>query len=271
MKLKLTQVLPLICFWIIFAAPALSDDAPFLTTDPACVLGRGEKTIQQWIVIGHGHSDESYNSLSSQTEFDYGVTDRLQASLILLYDWSRSHVPGSSTTTSSLVGLHGEAVWSIAKTDEAPLGIALAVDPAFNPSSRAIAIRLLFTKYMARFENVLDINFENNWDKDEFGHWQPSSAITFNYGLAHALDHGWTIGIELGNEVAFSSLLTQAELNSLASSIYAGPTVQYEGSIATISVGLQAQLPFSSGSNTKNGYQTDAERLRLALRVTRAI
>lgn len=267
----LAHIIWLTCGLTLVTIPALADDAPFLATDPASVLGGGEKALQQWIVIGHGHSGESYGALSSQTEFDYGVTDRLQTSLILLYDWSRTKVPGSPATTTSLVGLQGEVIWSVAKTDSSPLGIAIAIDPAFNPSTRAIAFRLLFTKYIAHFENVLNINFENNWDKDEFGHWQPSSAVTFNYGLAHAIDAHWTVGVEFGNEFAFSNSMTNADLTGASGTFFVGPTVQYDCKLATFSLGIQTQLPLSTANNAVSGYTPDVERWRLAFRVGHAI
>lgn len=255
----------------VLVGPALADDAPFLGTDPASVMAPGEKAVQQWLVFGHGHARESYSALQSETEFDYGVSDRLQLSLSLLYNWTRTKPSGEAASSSSLVGLHGEAVWSVTTTDKSPLGIALAIDPAFNSSSRSVAVRLLLTKYLARFENVLNINFENNWDKDLAGHWQPSSAISFNYGLAHPLNKHWTIALEFGNEFAFDHILSLTGLSTTAHTFYAGPTVQYECEQATFSLGVQTQLPFSSGDKVVNGYTADAEHWHLAFRVSRAI
>lgn len=252
-------------------SPALADDAPFLGTDPASVMGQGEKAVQQWFSFAHGHSGESYSGFETQSEFDYGVSDHLQLSLSLLYDWNRSKPSGGSASSTGLVGMQGEAIWQVAPADKEPLGLAIAVDPAFDPSSRGLAVRLLFTTYIAHFENVLNINFENNWDKDGASHWQSSSAIVFNYGLAHALDKHWTLGVEFGNESAFDSLLTGVNLGSIASTFYAGPTVQYACTFATISFGVETQLPISSGNNIVKGYTADAERWRMALRLARAI
>ena len=251
--------------------PALADDAPFLGTDPASVMGQGEKAVQQWVSFAHGHSGESHSGFETQTEFDYGVSDHLQLSLSLLYDWTRSKPSGRPANTTDLVGVQSEAIWQVASADKEPLGLAIAVDPAFDPSSRGLAVRLLFTTYIAHFENVLNINFENNWDKDSASRWQSSSAIIFNYGLAHALDKHWTIGVEFGNESAFDSLLTGVNLGSIASTFYAGPTLQYACAFATISFGVETQLPISSGDNIANGYTADAERWRMALRLARSI
>ena len=252
-------------------APALADDAPFLGTDPASVMGQGEMAVQQWLSLAHGHCRESFNAVETQTEFDYGVSDHLQMAVSLLYDWGRDKPAGGPATTRGLVGLRGEAIWQVTSADKAPLGLAIAVDPAFDPSSRGFAMRLLFTTYIAHFENVLNINFENEWEKDGAGHWQPSSTIAFNYGIAHALDQHWTIGAEFGNEFAFDSLLTNGNLGTIDSTFYAGPTLQYACAFATISFGVEMQLPISSGANTVNGYTADAERWRMGLRFSRSI
>jgi len=271
MKRSMVWVLAALCPAIAFWTQAAADDAPFLGTDPASVLDKGEKAMQQWLVFSHGHAGESYNAIQSETEFDYGLSDRLQLALSLLYNWSRTKPGGEAASSSSLAGLHGEAVWSVTSADKSPLGIAIAVDPAFNPSSRSLAVRLLLTKYLAHFENVLDINFENDWDKDPGGHWQPSSAISFNYGLAHPLNKHWTVAFEFGNEFAFDHILSLAGLNATAKTFYAGPTVQYECEHATFTLGVQTQLPLSSGNKVVNGYTADAERWHLAFRVSRAI
>jgi hypothetical protein len=257
--------------WALSAVPALADDAPFLGTDPASVMAAGDKSLQQWFSFAHGHSGESFSAIQTQTEFDYGVSDRLQVGLSLIYDWSRTRPPGEAASTTSLAGLQGEAIWSVLATDKSPLGVAIAVDPAFDASSRGIAFRLLLTKYFAHFENILDINFENNWAKDETGHWQSSSAIIFNYGLAHPINAHWTIGLEVGNEFAFDNLLTSADLGSSAATFFAGPTVQYDFGTGTIGLGIQTQLPFASGAHCAGAYTADAERWRVGFRYARAI
>lgn len=268
MDLRLTRALFLA---LATAVPASADDGAFLGTDPASVMAEGDKAVQQWISFGHGHAGESFSALQTQTEFDYGVSDRLQLSLSLIYDWSRTRPPEGPADSSSLIGVQGEAVWSVMATETNSIGVAIAVDPSYSPSSRGIAFRLLLTKYFSRFENVLNINFENNWEKDPAGHFQSSSAIIFNYGLAHPLGKHWVIALEFGNEFAFESALTKANPDKTASSFFAGPTVQYDFGTGSISFGAQTQLPFSTGATAVHGYTADTERWRLGFRYARAI
>ncbi len=251
--------------------PAAADDDPFLGTDPASVLAAGDALAQQWLDWNTGQTGASFNAFESQAEFDYGVTDRLQLALTLVYDWRRAHPNGQPADTDSLPGLAAEAIYIVTPTDASPVGIALALDPAFNGRSRGVAFRLLLQKYLWGFENVLNINFEDDWDKDETSNWTASSGITFNYGLAYALDRNWTAALELGNEFAFDALLSDGRFHDLTSTFFLGPTIQYDCDAGVVTLGMQAQLPWSSGANAVGGYKADAERFRIGLRLTRAI
>jgi hypothetical protein len=253
------------------ASAAMADVAPFLGTDPAAVAAKGEIDVQQWFSWAAGHTGVSYNGFQSQTEFDYGLTDRLQLALTLVYDWSRTRPPGGPADANSLPGLAAEAIYIALPIDTNPIGLAFAVDPAFNAKSRGIAFRVLLTKYFAGFENVLNINFDNDWEKDVTGQWTGCSGITFNYGIAHALNHHWSVALELGNEFAFDELFTDGHLHAEANTFFFGPTLQYESALVTVTMGVQAQLPWSNGSTATHGYTPDVERFRVGLRFNRAI
>lgn len=251
--------------------PAMADDAPFLGADPASVLPKGGHQVQQWLSWAGGHTGESYNAFESLTEFDYGLTDRVQLAATLSYDWDRTHPPGGPAAYTNLVGVQGEAIFILAATDTNPLGVALAVDPAYNPSSRGIAVRVLLTKYFLGFEHVLNINFENGWDKDDTGQWQENGAVEFNYGLGYAVDKHWTLGLEVGNQFTFDRLVTTVNFKHPGTTVFLGPTLEYDCETVIVTAGVQAQLPVASGGNVVNGYRTDAERWRAGLRFARAI
>lgn len=262
---------PTLIALIAFALPALADDAPFLGTDPASTPPQGEIDVQQWFTWAHGNSGQSYSAFQSQTEVDYALTDRVQLAMTLVYDWSRTRPPGGPSDSSSFVGLAAEAVYVALPYDTNPIGLAFAVDPAFNAQSRGLAFRVLLTKYFGAFENVLNINFDNDWQKDATGHWEGASGVTFNYGLGYALDEHWTVAAELGNEFAFEELMTSGRLHAVSNTFFAGPTIQYDCEYAVVSLGAQAQLPWSSGSGAVGGFTPDIERWRVALRILRTV
>lgn len=250
---------------------AIADEAPFLSTDPVSVPAKGEIDIQQWLNWASGHTSASYNDLLSQTEFDYGVTDRLQLALTLVYDWNRTRPAGGPADIQRVPALAAEAIYVLLPVDKNPIGVALAVDPGFDAKSRGIAFRVLLEKYLWGFENVLNVNFENDWEKDGTNHWEASSGISFNYGIARKVDEHWTVALELGNEFDFDELLTSDHLRAEANTFFLGPTLQCEWERTTVTLGMQAQLPWSSGPNASRGYTTEAERFRVGVRLMRVI
>jgi len=251
--------------------PACADSDPFLGTDPAQVSAAGEAGLQQWLSWRTGHQGESYNEFQSQTEVDYGLTDRIQLALTLEYDWSRERPPASPEVRMDFAGLAGEVIFLLLPVEKSPFGLALAVDPAFNPAERGIDFRLLLEKNLFGLQHVLNINLENLWERQGPGDWAGSSGLSFNYGVGYALTPRWTLALEFGNERGFDTLFSDLSLRQQSNTFFLGPTLQYDCEAVVVTLGMQAQLPWASGSGALHGYTPGAERFRLGLRLARAI
>src|SRR5438105_7699136 len=97
----------LAALWCLMTAPARADDQPFITLSTTDVDSQGEREVDQWLVWRTGETGASFNDFVSQTEFEYGITDDLQGSLYLNYEWDhvRSHLPPFSSQTESFAGV----------------------------------------------------------------------------------------------------------------------------------------------------------------------
>ena len=60
------------------AAPALAGESPFGYVYTADTHPRGEREVEQWLTRRQGQSRGDYDLWQARTEFEYGVTDRLQ-------------------------------------------------------------------------------------------------------------------------------------------------------------------------------------------------
>jgi hypothetical protein len=267
--MKLGQVLGLFCLSLPWQQ-AWADGDPFLGTDPPMVAAAGERDLQQWLSWRSGHTGEGFQDFESLTEFDYGLTDRLQLALTLAYDWNRVKPPGSPALAQDFVGLAGEVIAVLLPVEQSPLGLSLALDPYLNAAERGIDVRLLLQKDILGLQNVLDINLENGWERLGPGNWQGSSGLSFNYGIAYPLDPQWTVALEFGNERSFNRLFTDGG-GEASNSFFLGPTLQYDGALAVVTLGMQAQLPWASGPGARDGFTPDTERFRLGLRFAREI
>src|SRR3954469_8857362 len=69
----------------LFAGAAAAGESPFgyvYTTD---THPRGTREVEQWLTQRYRQSQGDYDLWQGRTEFEYGVTDRLQTSLYLNY------------------------------------------------------------------------------------------------------------------------------------------------------------------------------------------
>src|SRR5215472_3322429 len=70
--------------------PAFADDdAPFAWLYTTEVGKQGEVEVEEWLTLGTGRFQESYDALAGRTELEYGASERLSLALYANYDWTR--------------------------------------------------------------------------------------------------------------------------------------------------------------------------------------
>jgi hypothetical protein len=263
--------------WPAIAAPALADDQPFLTLYTTDIEGQGGRDIEQRLGWKTGETAASFNDFVSRTELEYGITDNLQGSFYLNYEWERfrSHQPPSSTATESFAGVSGELIYRALHADFDPVGFALYVEPTWSEDEREIEAKILLQKNFLNdaLRCALNLNFEDNWQRQGNG-WLKQGAIEFDTGIAYAITQQLSAGVEFDNERAFEGLVMGAPAREQASAFFLGPTLDYEPDPWKLTFGVQAQLPWSTSPPGNfgaviDGFETRAERFRLGLRISR--
>jgi len=267
----------LLALWAALATPARADDQPFLTLYMTDIDSQGEREVEQWLGWKTGETGASYDDFLSRTELEYGITDNLQGSLYLNYEWNRvrSQLPSFSSDTENSIGVSGELIWRLLNTDFDPFGFALYVEPSWNTDEREVESKILLQKNFLNdaLRWALNINFEDDWDREDTG-WQRNSALEFDTGVAYAFTPQLSAGLEFDNEHAFEGLIMGGAAREQASAFFLGPTIDYEPLPWKVTLGAQAQLPCatSPAGNTGavvGGFEAHAERFRVALRITR--
>src|SRR5258708_37319324 len=74
----------------IMTCAAFADEPLFgflYTTD---LLPKGGMEVEQWMTWRHQKNSGSFDQLEHRTEFEYGITDQLQAALYLNYNWTQA-------------------------------------------------------------------------------------------------------------------------------------------------------------------------------------
>ncbi len=261
-------------------ALARADDRPFAFAYTTAGETQGETELEQEITWKSGHAREAFQAIESRTELERGFTDNFQASFYLTYDWERlrPHPVSGPAETSSLPGVSSEFIYKISDVYFDPIGFALYAEPSIGNGFRAFEVKALFQKNFLNddLRLVLNINVEDDWEKNSLGHYDQSSALEFYTGIAYNLTPDWSIAAELDNERGFDGLLLGGSPSYAQNAWYVGPTISYAGLPLKVVFGLQTQLPWASDPThmsgaISNGYLAQAERFRLRLRIAKAI
>jgi hypothetical protein len=173
------------------------------------------------------------------------------------------------------VGVSGEVIWRLLNSDFDPFGLALYVEPGWNTDEREVESKILLQKNFLNdmLRCVLNINFEDDWDRADNG-WSRASALEFDTGVASAVMPGLSAGLEFDNERAFEGLVMGGVAREQASAFFLGPTIDYEPLPWKVTIGAQAQLPWATSppgnvDAVVGGFEVHAERFRIALRIAR--
>jgi hypothetical protein len=254
---------------------ARADDQPFITLYTTDIQTEHGREVEQWLTWKAGHAGVSANEFTSRTEIEYGITDDLQGSLYLNYEWSRERAPGGPAMSADFAGLSGELIWRPLNVYFDPLGLAFYIEPAFNAHERSFETKILLQKnfFNDRLRGAVNINFEDTWEKNGLGGWDKSSALEFNAGLSWNVTPDFSVGAEFDNERAFDGLILGGSASAGPSAYYFGPTVQYIGHPWAVTFGVQTQLPWAGDSShtpgaVVGGYAADAEHFRMTLKLS---
>lgn len=257
---------------------AIADDQPFLHAYTTDIQTEHGLELEQWLSLAGGHSREAFTGLQFRSELEYGITDDLQGSLYLNYEWERVHPHPLPTPaeTASLASVSGEAIWRVMNPYFDPFGLAFYVEPAIGSNVREVEVKILAQKnfFNDRLRNVLNVNFENVWEKSG-GVWEKSSAIEFNFGSAYNVTPDFSIGLELDNERGYDRLLPGSAA-ATSNSFFLGPMLQLIGHPWTVTAGVQAQMPWATNPShipgaVVGGRTADAEQFRATIKFSRDI
>jgi hypothetical protein len=278
-----------------FAASA--EEAMFgyvYTTD---LLPQGGKEVEQWMTWRHQKNGGQYDQIENRTEFEYGLTDRLQVGLYANYNWTQAfhNGPFGATTppeqfsdfqvgpddhfnAARFVGVSGEAIYRILSPYTDAFGLAVYTEPTIGQNFREIENRLILQKNF--FDDLLTIAFNFTY-APEWRHlvaddgsvsWQEETDVNFGLAASYRFIENWSAGVEFLNEREFNSFSFNHESNS---GYFLGPVVHYGGERWFLTATALWQLPWA-GAHTDtvpgalvDGYivDNDFEKFRLRIKI----
>ena len=279
-----------------FAASAEESMFGFVyTTD---LLPQGAKEIEQWVTLRHDKIGGYYNQLEGRTEFEYGLTDRLQVALYANYAWTQAYHNGPFGATtppeqfsdyqagpddhfnqSRITGFSGEAIYRILSPYTDAFGLALYTEPTFGQNFRELESKIILQKNF--FDDLLttafNVTYAPEWrylpdDTSPSGSsWQEETDVNFGFAASYRFVENWSAGFEFLNEREYNSFTFNHESNS---GYYLGPTFHYGGEKFFVTATALWQLPWASAHTDTvpgalvGGYigDNDFEKFRLRIK-----
>jgi hypothetical protein len=259
--------------------PALAEEPLFGNVYTTDLLPQGKSELAQWATWRARTPSGQYDVLEGRTEFEYGVSDRLQVAAYLNYEWARAYhnnvITGATQAPSTLAfvavgadqrldairytGFSLEAIYRILSPYTDPVGLALYVRPTIGPSLRELETRLIAQKNYLDDRLVLAVNVGLVDDRqylpnspgsgrfDAYAHpWAESSSVNLGLGASYRFARSWSGGLELQNERGFAALTPFADGGRTNSAFYAGPTLHYAGTHGFATLSYLDQLPLAS-------------------------
>lgn len=282
-------------------------DEPLLgflyTTD---LLPKHGQEFEQWATWRHQKAGGQFDLLEGQTEYSYGVTDSLQLSGYLIYDWTQAYRNGPDGTTTppepysayfpgpyshfnstKFIAGAFEAIWRVRSPYTDPVGIAFLFEPEIGPRFQELTAKAIFQKNFLDDRLVLVGNATwapevrelpgNPYAAPGSGTDRPNTNIetdvNFGVGASYRFTSNWAVGWEVQNEREINRFALFDHSQWMGNAVYTGPTIHYANQHFFATLTWWQQLPIAHNymdpSMIVNGYDTDVdfEHTRVRLKV----
>jgi hypothetical protein len=282
------------------ASAACAEESMFgyvYTTD---LLPAGAKELEQWLTWRHGKNGGTFDMIEGRTEFEYGLTDKLQVALYLNYAWTRAYHNGPFGATTPpeqfsdyaagpddrfnrtrITGVSGEAIYRILSPYTDGIGVALYTEPTIGENFYESENKLIIQKNF--FDDLMTVAFNVTY-APEFRYtlndpmnagsgrtWGEETDVNFSLAVSYRFMENWSAGFEFLNEREYNSFDFSHQSNG---GYYFGPTLHYGGKDFFVTVTALGQLPWASAhSDTVPGalvggiiVDNDFERARLRVK-----
>ena len=263
-----------------FSTTGLADDQPFLTLDTTDIEPELGRELEQSFSWKSGKSNQSFDAIEGESEFEYGLSDQIQLAAAAEYDWTRTRdhtAPGAPAKGGTAFdAVRAELIYQAMNVYFDPIGLGFLVSPGIGRNSRNVETKILLQKnfFNDRLRIVTNLGAEFATERD-LRRWSDASALTFDAGIAYNVTWEWSAVLEFNAERDFDGLLLNGNARPTSSTFYVGPTIQYVTLPWKFTLGAQAQLPWASDAThapgaIDNGFLSDAERFRVMFRITRS-
>jgi hypothetical protein len=259
---------------------ALADEQFFGFVRGAETLPHGRSQLYQFITSREGKSEGTYWGTDFETEFEYGVTDKLQLSLSVdqryIYnegvDGDRDAL--DDTDAYRFGGLAASGKYRLTSPFKDPLGVALRIEGGYLwhdevdglvQHERYIKPEIDLQKDFLDDRLICAVNFglEWAWGKQPAEQYPREVAFEGSGGVAYRFAPNWFIGAEIHTRWEYP----QFDLDNFEHRVYyAGPSLHYSQKNWWATLTYNYQI-YGKGVEEPSDGKTFAEETRNVLRL----
>ncbi|WP_266157666.1 DUF6662 family protein [Dyella silvatica] len=294
----LLALLALVTLSLSYLPNARSEESQFgyvYTTD---LLPKGAKEVEQWATWRRQKVSGYFDQIDGRTEFEYGLTDKLQVAFYANYVWARAYHNGPFGETTPpeplsydrpgpddhynakrFVGFSGEAIYRLWSPYTDPLGVAVYIEPTIGPAFRELEAKLILQKNFLddRLVTAVNVTYAPEWRYDIVDgdpsrkKWGYETDVNVDAAASYRFAPNWSAGVELLNEHEYNSYTFSKETNN---GYYFGPVIHYGGKRFFITATFLEQMPWATEhAETVPGaivgrrvYDNDFEKYRVRIK-----
>lgn len=262
---------------LLVAAPARADENLLGYAYGAETLPKGRSEIYQWITNRVAKADGSYRATDYYTEFEYGLTDRLQASLYLTAATYR--VKGVTDFDDvNFTGFSGVKLafkYNLKSPYKDGYGLAVYVEPEYTtidkvPGQRfkeyAVETKLIFQKNFLDDTLFYLANLTAEPEVEQFpGERVKELVVEFNHGVSYRFAPNWFAGLENRNHTESEGWQQHRWTHY---GLFMGPTLHYGAKKWWVTVTWLHQVmgwPVAEHGLTLDEHEKNEYRLKFGL------
>ena len=237
------------------AATARADDRKFTYSYEAKTLSQGTWEFEQWATLQTGKDAGNWDTWLFREEIEYGITDRLNASIYLNSEYqANSGVPGFDDEHAfGFKSMSTEWKYKLSDPAADAVGSLLYGELGFSNDEYEIELKMVLSKEAGRFTFAYNFIYEAELaqEPDASPVWRWEHILSNTLGASYAITERFSVGVE-----ALDVFRTTPVEGEKTHAYYAGPNVHYSSGswCATLTVLKQISfngLELTDGDNTE--------------------
>jgi hypothetical protein len=237
------------------AATVQADDRKFGYSYEAKTLPQGTWEFEQWATLQTGKDAGSWNTWLLREEIEYGITDRLNASIYLNSKYqANTGVPGFEDEHGfGFQSMSTEWKYKLSDPSADVVGSLLYAELAFSNAEYEIELKMVLSKEIGRFTFAYNFIYEAELAQavDEQPVWRWEHIISNTLGASYAVADHYSVGVE-AMDVFRNSPVEDTKTHAY----FVGPNVHVSSGSwwATFTVLRQISvngMEYTDGDNTK--------------------